>query len=114
MILDERYSGKRCILSIFPSLKCHLFEPSKKMIWTIVGKHHEYWIDLGLDYCSCNDYYFRTLSGQGLCYHLVYAKEKINSKVDTVRFSDSEYHDFVRAVINDNYLMIRNETGDFA
>ena len=104
---------KRCILSIFPSLKCHLFEPSKKMIWTIVGKHHEYWIDLGLDYCSCNDYYFRTLSGQGLCYHLVYAKEKINSKVDTVRFSDSEYHDFVRAVINDNYLMTRNETGDF-
>ena len=84
------------------------------MIWTIVGKHHEYWIDLGLDYCSCNDYYFRTLSDQGLCYHLVYAKEKINSKVDTVRFSDSEYHDFVRAVISDNYLMIRNETGDFA
>ena len=35
-----------CISSIFPSLKCHLFEPSQKMIWTIVGKHHEYWIDL--------------------------------------------------------------------
>ena len=101
-----------CISSIFPSLKCHLFEPSQKMIWTIVGKHHEYWIDLDLDYCSCNDYYFRTLSGKGLCYHLGFANEKINSKVDTIHFSDSEYCDFVKSVVNDNYLMIRNETGE--
>ncbi|HJU78842.1 MAG TPA: hypothetical protein VJ599_04675 [Nitrososphaeraceae archaeon] len=103
--------GKRCLTSILPSLKCHLFEPSKKKIWTIVGKHHEYWIDLDLDYCSCNDYYFRTLSGQGLCYHLDFAKEKMRSNVDTVHFSDSEYGDFVKSMINDNYQMIRNETG---
>ena len=88
-----------------------MFEPSKKTIWTIVGKHHEYWIDLELNYCSCNDYYFRTLSGQGLCYHLGFAKEKINSKVDTIIFSDSEYSDFVKSVVYDNYLVIRNETG---
>jgi predicted nucleic acid-binding Zn finger protein len=89
-----------------------LFEPSKKTIWTIVGKHHEYWIDLELDYCSCNDYYFRTLSGQGLCYHLGFAKEKMNSNVDIIVFSDSEYCDFVKSVVDDNYLMIRNETGE--
>jgi predicted nucleic acid-binding Zn finger protein len=89
-----------------------LFEPSKKTIWTIVGKHHEYWIDLDLGYCSCNDYYFRTLSGQGMCYHLDLAKQKINSKVDIVCFSDLEYYDFVKSVINDNYLMIRNEISD--
>lgn len=89
-----------------------MFEPSKKTIWTIVGKHHEYWIDLDLDYCSCNDYYFRTLSGQGLCYHLDFAKEKMNSKVETIIFSDSEYYDFVKSVVADNYLMIRDETGE--
>ena len=89
-----------------------MFEPSKKKIWTIVGKHNEYWIDLDLDYCSCNYYYFRTLSGQGLCYHLGFAKEKISSKVDTVHFSDSEYGDFVKSMINDNYQMIRRETGE--
>ena len=89
-----------------------MFEPSKKTIWTIVGKHHEYWIDLDLDYCSCNDYYFRTLSDQGLCYHLGFAKEKMNSKVDTIIFSDSEYCDFVKSLVNDNCLMIRNETGE--
>jgi predicted nucleic acid-binding Zn finger protein len=82
------------------------------MIWTIVGKHHEYWIDLDLEYCSCNDYYFRTLSGQGLCYHLRFAKEKINLKVDTIHFSDSEYCDFIKSIVNDNNLMIRNETGE--
>jgi predicted nucleic acid-binding Zn finger protein len=91
-----------------------LFEPSKKIIWTIVGKHHEYWIDLDLGYCSCNDYYFRRLSGQGVCYHLDFAKQIINSKVDTVRFSDLEYYDFVKSVVNDNYLMIRNQIGDLA
>jgi predicted nucleic acid-binding Zn finger protein len=89
-----------------------LFEPSKKIIWTIVGKHHEYWIDLDLGYCSCNDYYFRTLSDQGICYHLDFAKDKINSRVDTVRFSDLEYYDFVKSVVNDNYLMIRKEIGN--
>ena len=60
----------------------------------------------------CNDYYFRTLSGQGLCYHLGFDKEKINSKVDTIHFSDTEYCDFVKSIVNDNYLMIRNETGE--
>ena len=94
---------------IFPSLKCHLFEPSKKIIWTIVGKHHEYWLDLDLGYCSCDDYYFRTLSGKGMCYHLDFIKEKTNSRVDMVHFSDSEYYDFVKSVVNDNSLMIRNE-----
>jgi len=67
---------------------------------------------LDLDYCSCNDYYFRTLSGQGLCYHLGFAKEKMKSKVDTIIFSDSEYYDFIKSMIGDNYLMIRNETGE--
>jgi hypothetical protein len=32
--------------------------------------------------------------------------------VDTIIFSDSEYYDFVKSVVNDNYLMIRNETGE--
>jgi predicted nucleic acid-binding Zn finger protein len=77
-----------------------------------VGKHYEYWIDLDLGYCSCNDYYYRTLSGHGMCYHLDFVKEKINSRVDTIHFSDSEYYDFVKSVVNDNYLMIRNEKGD--
>jgi hypothetical protein len=32
--------------------------------------------------------------------------------VDTVHFSDLEYGDFVKSMINDNYQMIRNETGE--
>lgn len=95
-------------------MKCHVFEPSRKIIWTIVGKHNEYWIDLDLEYCSCNDYYFRTLSGQGMCYHLDYAKKKSNSNAEVIQFSDSEYYDFITSLVNDNYLVIRNETGDLS
>jgi predicted nucleic acid-binding Zn finger protein len=79
-----------------------------------VGIHNEYWIVLDLDYCSCIDYYFRTLSGQGICYHLDFAMKKSNSNADVVRFSDSEYSDFIKSLVNDNYLVIRNETGDLA
>jgi ACT domain-containing protein len=46
-----------------------------------------------------------------MCYHLKFAKEKINSSVDTVHFSDSEYYDFVKSVFNDNDIIIRNEIG---
>lgn len=77
-----------------------------------MGKHNEYWIDLELEYCSCNDYYFRTLSGRGICYHLGFARKKSNSNADVVRFSDSEYYDFIKSLVNDNYLVICNETGD--
>jgi hypothetical protein len=49
-----------------------------------------------------------------MCYHLDFAKERINSNVDTVRFSDLEYYDFLKSVVNDNYLMIRNEIGDLS
>ena len=75
-----------------------------------MGKHNEYWIDPNLDYCSCKDYYYRTLSGKGLCYHLEFAKGKMTEKLETVRFSDSEYFDFVKSVMSDNYLNFRNET----
>jgi len=47
-----------------------------------------------------------------MCYHLIFAKEKINSSIETVSFSDLEYYDFVKSVVNDNYMIIRNELGD--
>jgi hypothetical protein len=49
-----------------------------------------------------------------MCYHLDYAKKKSNSNAEVIRFSDSEYYDFITSLVNDNYLVIRNETGDLS
>jgi len=33
-------------------VKLHLFEPSNRKIWTVVGMDKEYWFDPELDFCS--------------------------------------------------------------
>ena len=46
-------------------IKLHIFEPSNRKIWTVVGTEKEYWLDPYLDFCSCPGYYFNNE-----CYHL--------------------------------------------
>lgn len=85
-------------------MKCHSFLPSGRIIWTMIGNNYEYWLDPYLNYCSCNDYYFRTLSGRGLCYHLSFAhKNVINKNFESIHFHDEEYLDFISAIISDCY-----------
>jgi len=60
-------------------VKLHIFEPSKREIWTVVGKGKEHWLDPISEYCSCPGYYFGGLSGKKSCYHLesvLYAKKE--------------------------------------
>ena len=48
--IDSLLSEKR--------IKLHIFEPSDRKIWTVVGTDKEYWFDPDLDFCSCPGYYF--------------------------------------------------------
>ncbi|OLD33420.1 MAG: hypothetical protein AUI61_00985 [Thaumarchaeota archaeon 13_1_40CM_2_39_13_2] len=83
-------------------VKLHYFEPSKRKIWTVVGKENEHWLDPDLGFCSCEDYYYNALSTGGECYHLKAVKlAKEQGKVETVRFSDSEFENFVSALVED-------------
>jgi predicted nucleic acid-binding Zn finger protein len=83
-------------------IKLHLFEPSKREIWTVVGKENEYWLDPNLGYCSCDDYYYNAMETGRKCYHLqavITAKEQ--GKVETIKFQDSEFESFISALIQD-------------
>ena len=51
-------------------IKLHVFEPSNRKIWTVVGAEKEYWLDPDLDFCSCPGYYFSKKNGEKTCYHL--------------------------------------------
>ena len=83
-------------------VKLHLFEPSMKKIWTVVGKGKEHWLDPDLNFCSCPSYYFNATKDKHGCYHLdsVGVAQKEN-KVELIKFSDDEYSDFIRGLISD-------------
>ena len=83
-------------------VKLHLFEPSKREIWTVVGKGKEHWLDPDGQYCSCPGYYFGKLTGKKPCYHLesVLLAKEIN-KFEKIIFSDDEYVDFIASLLSD-------------
>jgi len=83
-------------------IKLHIFEPSQRKIWTIVGKEKEYWIDPELNFCSCQSYYFNSVSGKTDCYHLqsISLAQKEN-KIELIKFSDDEFSDFLSGLLSD-------------
>ncbi len=83
-------------------VKLHVFEPSQREIWTVVGKGKEHWLDPEGEYCSCPGYYFGRLSGKKSCYHLdsVLLAKKEN-KLEKIVFSDEEYAEFIEGLISD-------------
>ena len=83
-------------------VKLHMFEPTQRKIWTVVGKGEEHWIDPDSNYCSCPGYYFGKLNGKMTCYHLESAQLARNeNQVEEIIFSDDEFSDFLRGLISD-------------
>lgn len=83
-------------------VKLHIFEPTQRKIWTVVGKGEEHWIDPDCNYCSCPGFYFGKLNGKMTCYHLESTQLARNeNKVEEIIFSDDEFSDFLRGLISD-------------
>ena len=89
-------------------LKCHSFTPSGRVLWTALGNKYEYWLDPDLDYCTCNDYFFRTLSGKGPCYHLTGAVDQIRlADYEKVFLRDEEYDNFIKSMLSDCFSKLK-------
>ena len=89
-ILDER------------RVKLHLFNPSKREIWTVIGKEKEHWIDPNSNFCSCSGYYFGMIKNKTTCYHLdSISKAKKENKFETIKFADDEYESFISGIVSD-------------
>ena len=83
-------------------VKMHIFEPTQREIWTVVGKGREYWIDPDANYCSCPGFYFGKLNGKDTCYHLESAElAQKQDNVEKIVFSDEEFSDFLSGLIYD-------------
>ena len=80
----------------------HIFEPTQRKIWTVVGKGEEHWVDPDANYCSCPGFYFGKLNGKTICYHLESVElAKKENKIEQIIFSDDEFSDFLFGLISD-------------
>ena len=83
-------------------VKLHRFNPSKREIWTVVGKAKEHWIDPDSKFCSCSGYYFGMIKNKSLCYHLdSILKAKKENKFEIIEFNDDEYESFISGIVSD-------------
>lgn len=83
-------------------VKLHLFEPSQRKIWTVVGLGEEHWIDPDGGYCSCPGFYFGKLNGKTTCYHLESVSlARKDDQIEIIIFSDDEFSDFLSGLISD-------------
>lgn len=84
------------------SVKVHIFYPSRRSIYTVVGRETEELIDPEKMFCSCKDFFYRAISRKESCYHLIaYSIAKEEGHIETIKFSDDEYHSFVKALLED-------------
>ncbi|HVX01611.1 MAG TPA: hypothetical protein VHA09_00495 [Nitrososphaera sp.] len=85
------------------SVKALKFLPSGRMLWIVVGKDSEYWVDPELGFCSCKDFYFSALTKGEPCYHLKSVhKATLEDRFMVLEFSDDEYTAFLQALVRDN------------
>jgi predicted nucleic acid-binding Zn finger protein len=56
-------------------VKKYIFKPSGRIVWIVVGRERDYLIMPEVDFCTCDDFYFRVLDRQvHMCYHLIAQK----------------------------------------
>lgn len=56
-------------------VKKYIFNPSRRVVWIVVGREREYQIMPAAGFCSCDDFYFRVIDREvNICYHLIAQK----------------------------------------
>lgn len=85
------------------SVKKHVFRPSGRLVYSVVGNTGDELVDPAKGFCSCSNYFFRVLGGHDeTCYHLLSLKIAIQTGIiDEVDFDDEEYGQFVRFLFLD-------------
>ncbi|MGC9346275.1 MAG: hypothetical protein ACP5ER_05750, partial [Candidatus Bathyarchaeales archaeon] len=74
-------------------VKKYVFKQSGKTVWIVVGKERDYLIMPEVEFCSCDDFYFRVMDREvHLCYHLIAQKiANILEWYETIKERDELY-----------------------
>ena len=84
-------------------VKKHVFSPSGRVLFTVVGRSGDEFIDPEKPFCSCRHFFFRVLGGRDrTCYHLLaYEMAKEAQSFDRVEMHDEEFGVFLRLLASD-------------
>ena len=84
-------------------VKMHIFSPSGRVIYTVVGRSGEEFIDPVKPFCSCRNFFFGVLGGRNqTCYHLLsYEVAKEAGMFDRICMHDEEFEYFTRLLVRD-------------
>jgi len=109
--LSRRNKAQKVVES--EGVKLNRFLPSGMTIWTVAGRDSDYLVDFiptnsRKPYCSCDDFYFRVLSGTvAECYHLVAAKKALGEEMYTiVEMKDEDFTSFMKKLLADIFAHI--------
>ena len=74
-------------------VKKYIFKPGGRIVWIVVGRERDYLMMPEVDFCTCDDFYFRVLDRQvHMCYHLIAQKLAKNlGWYDTIEEHDELY-----------------------
>jgi len=93
-------AGKAETASLQGRVKLHIFEPSGRRIWTVVGSSREYWQSPLRNFCSCSGFHYNKSSGRKGCSHLdAIGIANSTNKIEKIVFSDEEYVGFVAGIV---------------
>ncbi len=92
-------------------VKRHVFNPSGRVLFTVVGRSGDEFIDPEKPFCSCRHFFFRVLGGRDLtCYHLLaYEMAKQAQRFDNVEMHDEEFGGFLRLLASDMIAYSRDK-----
>lgn len=84
-------------------VKRHVFLPSGRYVYTVVGSNADEFIDPDKPFCSCESFFYGVLSTKvKYCYHILSYKIADESDlIQDVRFDDEEYDTFMRLLASD-------------
>ena len=74
-------------------VKKYCFKPSERIVWIVVGKERDYEVIPEVNFCMCDDFYFRVIDHKiYLCYHLIAQKlADTLGEYDEIEASDQIY-----------------------
>lgn len=83
--------------------KKHVFLPSGRSIYTIVGRNGDEFIDPDKSFCSCESHFYSGSGGKSShCYHILsYEIANEAGFVDEISLDDEEYDTFLRLLMQD-------------
>ena len=105
--LIERYSQRsknrkyleRAVDAVLEGrVKRHVFNPSGRVLFTVVGRSGDEFIDPEKHFCSCQHFFFSVLGGRDKeCYHLLAnAIAQETQEFSRTDFHDEEFSTFMR------------------